>query len=145
MMTQDYDPSGAREGRESWSSSGSSGATTREGGITEQAGDVAAKAQEKAGEVGGKVQDRADAGIDRAAEGIQQAAAGMRERFEDQGGMPGQVGTRVADGLERTAGYLREHDSAEMWSDAESFIKEHPLQACAGALVAGFFVGRVLR
>jgi len=136
------------EGEGSWPTRGSAGATTREG-VTDQAGAIAAKAQQKAqetaDEIGNKVQDRADAGVDRAAEGLQQAAEGMRARMEDQEGMQAQVGTKVAEGLERTAGYLKEHDSSEMWGDLESFVKEHPMQACAGALVAGFFMGRVLR
>lgn len=120
-------------------------ATEEKPSVTEQAGEIASKAQEKAGEVGSMARERADQGLDRAADGLQKAADTMRSRMEDQGGLQGQVGTKVAGGLEATASYLKEHDSAELWSEVESFVKEHPMQAAAGALVAGWMLGRMMR
>lgn len=163
MEKENFDPT-YESGREPAWQSGSAGnagygaraATQTEAGVAEQANEIAARAQEKAGEFGemaqekaGEVasmaQERADVGIDRAAEGLQQAADTMRERAGDHDGMQAQVGTKLADGLEKTAAYLKEHDSAELWDEVEAFVKEHPMQAAAGALVAGFLFGRILR
>lgn len=124
---------------------GSIATTEEKPSVTEQASEIAAKAQEKAGEVGGMAKERADQGIDRAADGLQKAADTMRSRMEDQGGIQGEVGAKVAGGLEATASYLKDHDSAELWGEVESFVKEHPLQAAAGALVAGWMLGRMMR
>lgn len=112
--------------------------------MSEQAGDVATKTQEKAQEMGSKMQEQADAGLDKAASGLQKAAEQMRERGGSEG-LQGQVATKAADTMEKTAGYLRDHDTDEIWQDVESFVKEHPMQAAAGALVAGFVLGRLLR
>lgn len=144
-------------------SSGSTGTTNpstttgeQQGGITEQAGQVATKAQEKAGEVaaigkekagelGHKAQEGADVGLDKAADGMQRAADQMRDRLATGDGVQAQVGTKVADTMERTAGYLREHDTTELWGDVETFVREHPMQAAVGALAAGFVLGRIVR
>ncbi|MCC6381518.1 MAG: hypothetical protein IT304_03370, partial [Dehalococcoidia bacterium] len=91
-----------------------------------------------------KVQEQADAGLDRAASGLQKAADQMRDRAGSEG-LQGQVATKAADTMEKTASYLREHDTDEIWKDMESFVKDHPMQAAAGALVAGFVLGRLLR
>lgn len=110
-----------------------------------KASDYASKAQEKASEYGNKLQGQADAGIDRAAEGLEQAAEQMRTRIDGQGGIEAQVGTKLADGLERSAGYLREHEADEIWHDVEQFVKDHPLQAAATAAFAGFVVARIMK
>lgn len=111
----------------------------------EQASNVAGKAQERAGNVATMAQERSNQGIDKAAKGMSSAAEQVRHRMEGKEGMQGQMGTRVADSLDRAGGYLREHDSQQIWEDVESFVKENPMQAAAGALVAGFLLGRILR
>jgi ElaB/YqjD/DUF883 family membrane-anchored ribosome-binding protein len=103
------------------------------------------RAQEMASNAGQKAQDTADAGISRAAGGLEKAADQMRERVQGDDGTTAQIGTKVADSLERTAGYLREHDSDQIWEDVEAFVKEHPMQAAAGAALAGFVAARMLR
>ena len=132
------------------SSDGSSGGMTDQardmaGRAQERAGEMAEQAQEKAGNVATMARERTDQGKEKAAEGMQTAAEKIRERSESREGMQAQVGTRVADTLEKTSGYLREHDTNEMWDDFESFVRENPMQAAAGALVAGFVLGRILR
>jgi len=47
--------------------------------------------------------------------------------------------------MDRTASYLKEHDSQELWSEVEAFVKEHPMQAAAGALFAGYMLGKIIR
>lgn len=120
---------------------GSDGSDT----LSDRAGDAASMVQDRATEAGSKLHEQADMGIDKAAGGLESAAEQMRDRFADQDGMQGQVGGKMADGLERTAGYLREHDADKIWEDVEAFVKDHPLQSAAGAALAGFVIARVLR
>ncbi|MBK6663163.1 MAG: hypothetical protein IPG47_10635 [Thermoflexaceae bacterium] len=128
--------------------------------MMEQAGDVASKAQEavsskaeqvkeQAGEMrsqaGEKIVAGADAGKERAASGLSVAAERMRERADSHEGMQADVATKAADAMDRTASYLKEHDSQELWSEVEAFVKEHPMQAAAGALFAGYMLGKIIR
>ncbi|MCC6387625.1 MAG: hypothetical protein IT302_09595 [Dehalococcoidia bacterium] len=140
---------------------GDGGATATAGNsMMDQAGDIASKAQEtatekaeelkdKAGEVrsqaGEKMLAGADAGKERAASGLSMAADRMRERAESHDGMQADVAARAADAMDRTAGYLKEHDSQELWADMEQFVKDHPMQAAAGALFAGYVLGKLMR
>jgi len=41
--------------------------------------------------------------------------------------------------------YVRENDMRDMLGDLGAFVRAHPQQALAAALIAGFFVGRGLR
>lgn len=52
-----------------------------------------------------------------------------------------QVGTR----LEEAGHYMRSKDTTEMWHDVEEYVKRHPMQAIAGAVVAGILMGRILK
>jgi len=125
------------------------GDSSSEGGMQEKAQEMASnmttQVQEKASEYSGKLQDQADAGIDKAAQGLEQAAEQMRSRMDDKGGVQAQVGTKVADSLEKTAGYLRDHEAEQIWQDVEQFVKDHPLQAAATAAFAGFVVARMMK
>jgi hypothetical protein len=77
--------------------------------------------------------------MDQAAAGIDRAAEMAREK------VPGELGTKVANTMEKTAGYLREHDSGELWEDVEQYVRQHPMQATMTAAFAGFLVARILR
>ena len=114
--------------------------------IQEQAGEVAEKAQEQAGAVKDKAIEQAEVGKQKAASGLHSAAEQLRNRAGDEeDGVKAQVVTKAADTMEQTATYLEEHEASEIWEDFERFVKEHPMQAAAGALVAGFVFGRILR
>lgn len=102
-------------------------------------------AQEKASEYGQKAQEQADAGIEKAASGVQKAADRLREQAATSDGVTAQVGEKAAETMEKTAGYLRERDTAEILDDLEQYVREHPMQAVAGAVVGGFLIGRILR
>jgi ElaB/YqjD/DUF883 family membrane-anchored ribosome-binding protein len=103
------------------------------------------RTKEKASELGARAQERADEGMDKAAGGLEQGAGKLREKAQERGGMAGDAGVRVADSMEKTATYLREHDSAELLDDIEKYVRDHPVQAVAGAVVGGFLIGRILR
>lgn len=92
-----------------------------------------------------QARQKADEGVDRAASGMQSAAEKLRERAEGKSGMTAEVGTKAADTMERGASYLREHDTQEIIDDVERYVREHPMQALAGAVVGGFLIGRILR
>jgi ElaB/YqjD/DUF883 family membrane-anchored ribosome-binding protein len=106
---------------------------------------VTEKTRETAAELGQKAQDQLDKGTDQAASGLEQAAEKLRSQTENSSGMPAQAGVKVAEGMESAAGYLREHNTEDMIGDVERYVKAHPTTALAGAVVAGFFIGRILR
>ena len=105
---------------------------------------TANKAQDKAMEYGQVAQERVEAGKDTAAEGLQSVAEKVREKAGGDG-MTAQAGTKVADTMEKTAGYLREHETGEIMEDIERYVRDHPMQAVAGAVIGGFIIGRMLR
>jgi ElaB/YqjD/DUF883 family membrane-anchored ribosome-binding protein len=102
-------------------------------------------ARTKAAEVGQQAQEKLEQGKDTAASGMESAADKIRERTQYSDGVQAKAGTKVAEGMEKTAGYLKEHDTNEMVDDLEKYVREHPVQALAGAVVGGFLVGRILR
>ncbi len=110
---------------------------------------TATESRDNATNVAAQVKDKAEATADKAmdtgADQMQSTADTIREKVEGQGGIPEKAGTAVADGMERTATYLREHDSKEVMEDVENYIREHPMQAVVGAVAFGLIVGRVLR
>jgi uncharacterized protein YjbJ (UPF0337 family) len=113
--------------------------------VQEQAGQYAGQAKEKAGEYADKARDQAEVRKDQAAGGMESAASQIREKVAGSDGMTAQAGTKVAEGMESAATYLRGHDTNEMWHDFESYARTHPGQTLAGAVVAGFLLGRLLR
>jgi ElaB/YqjD/DUF883 family membrane-anchored ribosome-binding protein len=117
--------------------------TTREEAMG-RAQEFAAEARDHAESAGQEVQERTDAGIDRAAQGMESAADTLREKAAGKEGLTAEAGTKLADGMERTAGYLKEHDTAAILDDMETYVREHPMQALAGAVVGGFLIGRLL-
>lgn len=103
------------------------------------------RAQARAHKFGARAQERADAGVDTAAERVATAAGKLRERAGQSSGIPAEAEAKVADTMERTAGYLKEHHSAEILGDLEAYVKAHPMRALAGAVICGFLLGKVLR
>jgi ElaB/YqjD/DUF883 family membrane-anchored ribosome-binding protein len=112
---------------------------------TESSEGMAAQAQERAHQAGEKAMQGAEAGRERAAEGMHKGAEQLRSRFSEGEGVQAQVGTRVADTMDRASGYLRDHETKEVWDDMERMIREHPMSAAATALVTGFVIARILR
>jgi ElaB/YqjD/DUF883 family membrane-anchored ribosome-binding protein len=119
--------------------------SSRDGNMQDKAQEMAGKTRETVNEMGQKAQDQLDKGTDQAAGGLEQAAEKLRSQTEGSSGMPAQAGVKVAEGMESAAGYLRDHDTEDMVGDIEKYVKTHPTTALAGAVVAGFFIGRMLR
>jgi len=103
------------------------------------------KAQQKASEFGQKAQQQAEQGREKAATATEKAASQLREKAMQQGGKPGEIGTKVADKLETTSDYLQQHDTTEILDDIEKYVRDHPLQAVGAAVVGGFVLARIIR
>ena len=115
------------------------------GQAQEKFGQAQEQAQEKVSQAGEKVTEQADAGIDKAAEGLQGAADKLRETAEGGSGVQAQASAKVADTLETASTYLRDNEAADIMDDVEQYVREHPMQALAGAVIGGFVLARVLR
>jgi len=142
MNRQPGEPYGSAPEREA-PSQGGDGA--REG--MERARDAASGAREQAEQGAMQARERAsqaaEQGEERAAEGMEQAASMIRDRAD---GTPAAgAAMKAADGMERSADYLRKHDTNEMWQDVEHYVREHPVAGIAGSVAAGFLVGRLLK
>jgi ElaB/YqjD/DUF883 family membrane-anchored ribosome-binding protein len=118
-------------------------------GMGESASEIASTAQEKISEGASAAQEKFGAGAEavreNAASGLASAANRMRDQSSGQDGMQAQVKGKAADAMENASHYLAEHDSQELWTDLERFVKDHPMQAAAGALVAGYVLAKVTR
>jgi ElaB/YqjD/DUF883 family membrane-anchored ribosome-binding protein len=115
------------------------------GQLQEKAHELADKTKETATEYGQKAQQQVDKGMDEAAGGMERAAEKLRTQTATADGLPAQAGVKVADSMETAAGYLREHNTEDILTDLEHYVRQHPTQALAGAIFAGFVIGRVLR
>ena len=73
---------------------------------------------------------------------LEKAADELRERTA---GPAAPAIERVAKGMESTAGYLHEHETAAIAEDVSHYVKIHPMQAIALAAFVGFLLGRLLK
>jgi hypothetical protein len=112
--------------------------------MSAKAQDMGAKVQETAQDMGTKAQEKAEIGKEKVADGIEGAVGTMRDKLPSDG-MVGKAGTVAADSLEKTAGYLRDHETSELWADVQEYVKLHPASSLVGALAAGFVLSRILR
>jgi ElaB/YqjD/DUF883 family membrane-anchored ribosome-binding protein len=113
--------------------------------LTDRAREQFDSVKDQAVAVKDEASERLEMGRERLAEGASAAAERVRDEAESRGGIQAKVGLKAADSMEQAAGYLRDHETAEMWADFEKYAKEHPMQAVGGAVVAGFLLGRILR
>lgn len=111
----------------------------------EKAQQYGEQAREKAQEYGDRAQEQAEKGRVQTATGMEKAAGMVRERTAGTSGMPAEAGAKAADALDNASGYLRTHQTSEIMNDVETYARTHPGQALAGAIFAGFVLGRILR
>ena len=130
-------------------------------GFADRARDVAGSAQEKLADVGSTVRDRAGNLKDSLANALDSGA----ERLRNRGGSSGQlatateggsvavetssriapVATKVAGGMEATAGWLRETDLDSIKTGIERQVKEHPGRTLLVAVGLGYLIGKAVR
>jgi ElaB/YqjD/DUF883 family membrane-anchored ribosome-binding protein len=109
-----------------------------------QARSAVQTAQEKAGEYGEKLSEQAEARKERAAGGIESAAEKVRETASGHR-VAKPAGTKLAEGMEQTATYVRERETSDIVRDLARFIRQHPMQAFLGGIVLGFLAGRIFK
>ena len=109
--------------------------------------DIAGRMKDQAGNAAEKLGEGLEKGRKSTADTLQWTASALRDKAQDLPG--GEVATgfveRVADTVESTGTYLREHDMSDMKADVERIVRRNPMQALICACVAGFLVGRAFR
>jgi len=105
------------------------------------------RAKDKASQWTNTASETADQQRENAAAGLERAASTVHEKAARMPGGPRAVNAahRVADGMEATATYLREHDFAGMRDDAINVCRRYPAQALLSAAAFGFLLGSVIR
>ena len=87
-------------------------------------------------------QRQADAGLDRASDAAHKLADSLHRRAEHFDGIRGDANERVAETIDRTADYLKEHDTQQVVGDVQSFVRKHPALAIGGAIIGGLLFGK---
>ncbi|MDH2425435.1 hypothetical protein [Sphaerisporangium sp. TRM90804] len=121
------------------------------GTAKQQAGAVAGEVKTQAGQAIGQLRSRAskeaDSQAQRAAQGIRQWADDLSYMAENsKPDSPMRTATHhVAETGKRAADYLEEHGVAGVAQDVQRFARKRPGVFLAGALAAGFLVGRLAK
>jgi hypothetical protein len=119
-----------------------SGAMDEARTLADQARETASIA---ASEAGDRAYDAVETGRETAATGLERAASTLEKRASTTEGIPAVAAERAAEGMQSAAGYLRGHDSSEIWQDVEHYVHRYPVRSLLGAIATGFLVGRILR
>jgi ElaB/YqjD/DUF883 family membrane-anchored ribosome-binding protein len=130
-------------------------------GFADRARDIAGTAQERLADVGSSVRDRAESLKDSLADALDSGADRLRNRAGSSGQLAsatdrGSIAvdtsnrgsamtTRVAGGLEATAGWLRETDLDSLKTGIERQVKEHPGRTLLVAVGLGYLIGKAVR
>jgi ElaB/YqjD/DUF883 family membrane-anchored ribosome-binding protein len=109
--------------------------------LRDRAASLGAKIKDKASQFGSTMSQTADRQRENAAKGLDRAASSLHDGV----GSAAKVGHGLADGMESTASYLRNHSFGEMGNDVADMCRTHPVQALLSAAVLGFLVGRAIR
>jgi len=117
------------------------GSSERMDDLRERAASIGSKIKDKASQFGSTMSQTADRQRESAARGLDRAASSLHEGI----GSAAKMGHGLADGMESTASYLRNHSFGDMGNDVVDLCKRHPVQALVSAAVLGFLVGRAIR
>jgi len=109
--------------------------------------DVAARTKDKAGQMADVVSEKLGQQRENVAEGVGRVASTMHEKADNVPGGPKVVNFThsIADGMESTATYLRDHDFSKMGGDLMKVCRKYPTQSLVAALAVGFLLGRSAR
>jgi hypothetical protein len=139
---------------------GSASTQSDASGMGDRARDFAGVAKDKLADVGSATRERAGNLKDSLANALESSAEKLRQRgnggqlsgaatsgsvaLENDGRM-GDVATRVAGGMDATAGWLRDADLDGLKSGIERQVKEHPGRTLLIAVGLGYLLGKALR
>src|SRR4030095_5511882 len=98
----------------------------------------ASRVKDRATQLGTTVSETMDRQRENAAKGLDRAASTIHEGA----GSAARMAHGVADGMENTASYLRNHTWGDMGGDIGNLCRRHPVQALVSAAVVGFLLGR---
>ncbi|HMN29460.1 MAG TPA: hypothetical protein PKE45_15020 [Caldilineaceae bacterium] len=144
--------------RQEWSGNVSSAGenSTNLGEMTDQAkqqvGEMTDQAKQKAGETFDQVKQQAQAKLDQqkqqAADQLSGVAGALRQtshNLETEHNQLAQYADSFAEQVDKMSNYLRERDLSELFNDVSQIAKRQPELFVAGALAAGFLLGRFLK
>jgi len=109
--------------------------------LRDRAANLGSKIKEKASQFGTTVSSTVDKQRETAARGLDRAASSLHDGV----GSAAKAGHGLADGMESTASYLRNHSFGDMGNDVMTLCRKHPVQALVSAAVLGFVMGRIIR
>src|SRR5688572_9464094 len=115
--------------------------------VKDRVSDITSKVKDKAGQVTELVSERLDHQRETAAGSLDRAAHSIHDNAYNVPGGPKVVNLThsLADGMESTASYLRDHDFSQMGKDVMNVCRRYPTQSVVAALALGFLVGRSRR
>jgi hypothetical protein len=115
--------------------------------VKERVSDVAATTRDKASQMADTVSEKLDRQRENAAEGLGRVASTIHEKADSVPGGPKVVNFThtIANGMDSTATYLREHDFSKMGEDLMGVCRKYPTQSLVAALALGFLLGRSAR
>jgi methyl-accepting chemotaxis protein len=111
--------------------------------MEERIEDVVSKAKDKADAVAGTINQQRE----NLSSGLDHAASTLHEQAAKTPSGPRAVNAahRLADSIETTASYLRQHDFADMRDDLLNVCRRYPVQALISAVAVGFLLSRSVR
>ena len=117
------------------------------GEVMDKVTDMAGRLKDQAGNAAEKIGEGLEKGRKTTADTLQRTASTIRDKAADLRGGEVAAGIveRVADTVESTGAYLREHDMSDMKEDIERVVRRNPTQSLIIACVAGFLIGRAFR
>ena len=113
----------------------------------DRAAGLATKLKDKASQVTSTVSDTVGRQRDNVAGGLDRLASTIHEKA---GSLPGgqkatNAANNLAEGMESTASYLREHDLKDLGDSMAGVYRKYPVQSLLSTVAIGFLVGRALR
>jgi len=113
----------------------------------EKVADMTSKMKDKAGQLADTMAEKIGQGRESAAEGLDRAATALHDNASSVPGGSNVINFThtIADGMESTASYLRDHDFSQMGKDVMDVCRRYPTQSVVAALALGFLLGRSRR
>jgi ElaB/YqjD/DUF883 family membrane-anchored ribosome-binding protein len=115
--------------------------------VKDRVSDITSKAKDKAGQMAETVAEKLGQQRENVADTLGDAASALRNKADNVPGGRKVVNFThsIADGMESTASYLRDHDFSQMGKDVMAVCRRYPKQSLVAALAVGFLIGRSRR